>query len=344
MRDFSNDRDWFSPASAFNYTAKDGTTYGKGSAFFLAPFMQVGGDNEEYSRKIDAVGIFLYATNLIITFFGAFGYCFGMLTIVYIMGNAATNTGLASVIIAMVSASMWATFAGYWPYDDRIKHHLNPILAMCRLATSDQGLISVIVTSGFLLLAAFAAGKSIGHLGWNAWTTAPAGNVLPGNSLSKMAFGLSWFLSLFLAITYTFCEKFEQAFAPESRNWSRTVTGTTLVIFWATLIGHQVGFTYVGNPMLSFAAYSSNGGWTTVSQPGLQDSVYFLVIEWFTVPLGVLVCYALIRLGIYLDEYAGAGRVTFLRGYPRTNYTANEASIQGRPAPRMTSGLKKRRQ
>ena len=66
-RDFSNDRDWFSPAAAFNHTV-DGVTYGKGAAFFMAPFWQVGGDDDAYPR-IDRVGIFLYTTNMIFWWF-----------------------------------------------------------------------------------------------------------------------------------------------------------------------------------------------------------------------------------------------------------------------------------
>jgi hypothetical protein len=336
IRDMSNDRDWFSPASAF----ENDRGQGKGYAFFLAPFIPVGGKNEEYARRIDAVGFMLYLTNMVLTFLGGFSYCFGALAVVYILGNAGTDAGISSFIIAITSAALWATFAGYWPYDDRVKHHLNPILALCRLVTSDQGLISVAVTIGWLFLAAFAAGASIGHLGWNAWVTAPAGTVLPGNNHSMMAYGMSFFLALLLAVTYTFCEKFEQAVTRESRNWARTVAGTTLAIFWATLIGHQFGFTYVGNPMLSFAAYSSNGGWTTVSQPGLRDSVWFLCIELFAVPAAVFVLYYAVRLGIYLDEYMGSARFEVVR-YPKSNYTAQESSIQG--GRRATAGLKKRR-
>lgn len=363
-RDFSNDFDYASPGEYFTTVHEDGSETGKVAALFMTPFWKVG--NPVYGIT-DAVGIPLYVTNMVIVFLGCFLYCFGSLAIVYIVGNAQTGSGLASFIVATSVAAFWAAFCGFWPYDDRLKHNLNPIIGACRVYTSDQGIISAIILYGIMVVAALAAGKSIGHLGWNAWTTGPVPpvgqeylrTVLPYNNYKTMGYGLSFFAALFIAVTYTFNEKFEsqenaRSKRGEARNWTRTVIGTTLAIFWATLIGYQLGFKYVGNPMLSMAAYFSNGGWTTQSPPGssLRDSVYFLCIEYFAVPAACALLYYIVRFGIFLDQRNPQARITFSRGKGRANRNAdnqdegsmelNEARI-GRRAPQMSSGMKKRR-
>ena len=232
MRDLGNKRDLFSPDSAFGLERMD-----RWRSLALAPFVQTG-NGSSYGDDA-AMDIFTYAYHGISTFCATM-----LLTLVVVGGRHIMNVGSATaaeaaIFGAFIAAMAWLVFTRFFTFDRRLSPTHNPAIETAKTFSCDNsGLISWALLSGFQFAGGAAGGAIIKSLGYNTATLIDV--VSP-----DVNWTLSIFAQSFIVGAYLFTKKLTFMGETAGQNWKRVTGATSAMIFVFTLIGTQLGMTFL---------------------------------------------------------------------------------------------------